>query len=197
MKQWNWVQLHLRECNYFPWQLRHYSNSFNKCSELKTQGETLNRTAAKLDHLNAKADEAEHTLRGMSSIWATMKNKLFRKKPKNAEVVTITKSVERDLEQKQERSEFRRTEKQIRQEQAQEDAQRRVNQTPSSSSVLNEQDQLLEEISKSVMRLGEISREAGHELDMQAKVLDQIHESSERANVKLKANTKAAKILAS
>jgi Snare region anchored in the vesicle membrane C-terminus len=166
-------------------------------SELQIQRETIQRTQMKADEVEAHVDRSNFLLKGMKSIFGNA----FRKGPPKPKEVVEAKAAERDAANAVASSEIHS------QMGTFDDGGRRGQQQSSragaasakgatSSKPRDEEDELLDALSKSVGRIKVVAQEMHGEVQLQDKMLDQLSDSISRNKEKIEKNTATAKKLA-
>ncbi len=162
--------------------------------ELSRQGETIERTQQKVDKIDAASDQSKFMLRGIQSVWGSIKNK-FSKKPEDAEEVAQRKAFERQTgSSTPSKSSSSSSASQSSSSSSSSSSTSSV-QRPGMSTASTEEEDLLQAISANVSRIGQIGQAMSSELDKQDKQLDTLTASVDKAGSKVQANAKKARQL--
>lgn len=179
-------------------------------AELERQGEQIERTHRKVDQIEAYSDKSSHILKGMSSIFGSIKQK-FTKAPPSQQDVVARRAAERAA---------RRADMATSASAADEEREKRraaaaavaatfpsggagaskpakqTTATTGKSAAELEEEALLRMISSSVSNIKESAVEMGHELDRQDVALDELTSAVDRVGIKVIGNTKEARRIA-
>ena len=170
------------------------------CRSLARQRESLERAQSQVDAVDALNAKSKHILVGMSGLWGAFKN-MFKKKPKDVEDVVAEKASARAAklakEKKSPSKSMQSGEGGCEAEDGDASGAARGNKDVKQAMTASapprpEEEDLLEQISANVARLGEMGKEIGSELNRQDKQIDDLNTSIEKTGIGLKKNAREA-----